>query len=76
MMFWGHTAERGLQTARDQEVHLVMLDLRLPGMSGLQTLEKLKVRVSGPVIIMTAYGEVKTAVQAMKSGAYDYIQAF
>ncbi len=68
------TAEEGIQTVRDQEVHLVMLDLRLPGMSGLQALERLKLQgYQGPVIIMTAYGEVKTAVQAMKSGAYDYI---
>ena len=51
-----------------------MLDLRLPGISGLQALQELKAQGhQGPVIIMTAYGEVKTAVQAMKSGAYDYI---
>lgn len=68
------TAEDGLQAVWDQEVHLVMLDLRLPGMNGLQALEKLKLQgYQGPVIIMTAYGEVKTAVQAMKFGAYDYI---
>ncbi len=68
------TGERGLQIAGSQEVHLVMLDLRLPGISGLKTLEKLRLQgYQGPVIIMTAYGEVKTAVQAMKSGAHDYI---
>lgn len=68
------TGEKGLETAKTQEVHLIMLDLRLPGMSGLETLERLGTQgYQGPVIIMTAYGEVKTAVKAMKSGAYDYI---
>ena len=68
------TGEQGLETAKTQEVHLIMLDLRLPGISGLETLKKLRTQgYRRPVIIMTAYGEVRTAVKAMKSGAHDYI---
>ncbi len=68
------TGSEGLQIAGKQDVHLIMLDLRLPDTTGLEILERLSSRgYHGPVIIMTAYGEVKTAVEAMKSGAHDYI---
>src|SRR5262245_3421850 len=55
-------------------VDLVLTDLNLPGMSGLELLKK--VRVEYPeisVVIITAYGTIETAVAAMKAGAYDYI---
>ncbi|HNV71831.1 MAG TPA: sigma-54 dependent transcriptional regulator [Candidatus Ozemobacteraceae bacterium] len=53
---------------------IVMLDIRLPGMSGLDVLKELKhLDASTPVIMMTAYGDVETAVTAMKLGATDYI---
>src|SRR5205809_4459603 len=54
---------------------LVLLDIRLPQMSGLAVLRQLK-RMSAelPVIMMTAYSEVQTAVQAIKLGALDYLQ--
>jgi DNA-binding NtrC family response regulator len=68
------TGSEGLQIAGKQDVHLIMLDLRLPDTTGLEILGQLSSRgYHGPVIIMTAYGEVKTAVEAMKSGAHDYI---
>ncbi|OIP66721.1 MAG: hypothetical protein CO150_07265 [Nitrospirae bacterium CG_4_9_14_3_um_filter_53_35] len=53
---------------------LVLLDIRLPDMDGLSLLKKMRETVPDLlVIIMTAYPEVPTAIQAMKSGAYDYI---
>ncbi len=53
---------------------LVLMDIRLPGMDGLQVLRKMKEAVPDLlVIIMTAYPQVQTAIRAMKSGAYDYI---
>lgn len=52
----------------------VLLDLRMPGMDGIQTLRELKKIDSRiPVIILTAFGDIPTAVQAVKQGAYDFI---
>jgi DNA-binding NtrC family response regulator len=53
---------------------LVLTDLKMPGMDGLQLLAKLRESDSDlPVIVMTAFGEVETAVKAMRSGARDYL---
>ncbi len=58
----------------DEPFALVLTDLRLPGMDGLQFLKKVRNRdASPPVIVMTAFGTVETAVEAMKSGASDYL---
>lgn len=68
------SAEKGLQIILDDEPDLVLLDNRLPEMTGLELLEKLKAQERGLIVIMiTAYGLVETAVKAMKLGAYDYI---
>ena len=63
-----------LEILQKQPHDLVMTDLNLPGMSGLDLLKK--VRAEYPettVVLVTAYGTIKTAVEAMKSGAYDYL---
>ncbi len=53
----------------------VVLDVRLPGMSGLELQEKLRARgIDIPVIMITAFGDVPTAVRAMKGGAADFIE--
>src|SRR3981081_3858401 len=52
----------------------VLLDLRLPGVGGLEALHAIKKhRADALVIVVTGYGTVKSAVQAMKDGAYDYV---
>ncbi|ACB83851.1 response regulator [Natranaerobius thermophilus] len=66
--------EEALEKLRTQDYDLVLLDLKLPGLNGLQVLEK--VRDEGrdvKVIMMTAYGTVERAVNAMKLGAIDFI---
>lgn len=71
------SAGDGLQAiARiSKEVYdLIFLDMKMPGMSGMEVLDKVKaVLPDAVVILMTAYGTIETAVEAMKKGAYDYI---
>jgi DNA-binding NtrC family response regulator len=73
------SAEDGLRrleaVASDGDgVALVMTDLRLPGVDGLEFLRKVRAQTPGvPVIVMTAFGTVETAVEAMKAGASDYL---
>ena len=63
-----------LALARDRAVDIVLTDLKMPGMSGVELLEALKKMNPGiEVIIMTAYGSVESATEAMKLGAVDYI---
>jgi len=67
-------AETGLQLLVREKIDLVMTDLRLPGMSGLEFLQAVKrVNAALPVVVMTAYGTVESAVEAMKIGASDYV---
>ncbi len=67
-------AEAGLKLFREHRIDVVVTDLKLPGMNGLEFLEAVKRADSRiPVIVMTAYGTVETAVEAMKAGASDYI---
>ena len=69
-----HDARAGLLQLERSEPDVVLTDLRMPGMDGLELLQKVKeVRPETMVILMTAYGTVKTAVRAMKLGAEDYL---
>src|SRR6202041_3124612 len=57
-----------------EPVHLVLTDLKLPGVSGLQFLHNAKLQNPAlPIVVMTAFGSVETAVEAMKAGASDYV---
>jgi DNA-binding NtrC family response regulator len=68
------SAETGLQLASTEPFDLVLSDYKLPGMTGVEFLQALKrVNANLPVVIMTAYGTVEAAVDAMKAGASDYI---
>jgi len=64
-----------LKAAPDLEPGCILLDIRMPGMDGLEVQEALKAKgVTLPVIIMTGHGDVSLAVRAMKSGAIDFIE--
>ncbi len=66
------TAEEGWKLA--DEADLVLTDLKLPGMDGLELLEKVKQQNSHtPVVVMSAFGTVENAVEAMKRGAVDFL---
>jgi DNA-binding NtrC family response regulator len=67
-------AESGLKLLRENHIDLVVTDLKLPGMSGLEFLQAIKRQNAAlPVVVMTAFGTVETAVEAMKAGAGDYV---
>src|SRR3954466_5551700 len=67
--------EEGLRLARDGSFDVVLSDMRMPGLSGLDVLRKLREqRVDSVFIIMTGFGTVDTAVEAMKLGAVDFVQ--
>jgi len=68
------TAEEGMESALRERVDVVITDLKLPGMTGLELLKLLKEkRPLLPVIMMTAFGSIETAVEAVKAGAYDFL---
>ncbi|MBI1873726.1 MAG: sigma-54-dependent Fis family transcriptional regulator [Acidobacteria bacterium] len=67
------SAEDALEALRADSFDLMLLDVRLPGMSGLVAVEEiLKVDARIPIIVMTAHGTRDSAIEAMRRGAYDY----
>ena len=65
----------GLKLAEQEQPDLVFLDIKMPQMDGLEVLKKLKERDgSPPVVILSGHGTVKTAVEAVKLGAFDFIE--
>lgn len=68
------SGEEALQMVRDHAPDMVLLDVRLPGMSGIDTLARIRqIADKLPVLLITAYADVRQAVAAVKSGADDYL---
>src|SRR5271154_5950064 len=68
-------AKAALETVRRHRVQVVLTDLMMPGISGLELLRAIKqISADTEVVMMTAYGTVETAVQAMREGAYDFVE--
>src|ERR671912_515979 len=69
------TGEDGFEIARGGLFDVILSDMRMPGISGIDVLRKLRdVRVDAAFIVMTGFGTVDTAVEAMKLGAVDFVQ--
>lgn len=67
--------EEGLEMIAENNYDIILLDLKMPGMDGLEVLKRLREIAQGVrVIIITAYGTIENAVEAMKLGAVDFIQ--
>jgi DNA-binding NtrC family response regulator len=68
------TAEEALETLQSGPVELAIADLKMPGIGGMELIRRIKDRwPETEVVVMTAYGSIDTAVEAMRCGAYDYM---
>jgi nitrogen regulation protein NR(I) len=66
--------DKGLAQAKEQPFDVVITDLKMPGLSGLELVEQLHAsKPKLPIILMTAFGTTETAIEATKLGAYDYL---
>lgn len=68
------SGEEAIQLLTEKSVDLVLLDIRLPGMDGIETLQRIKaMRPELLAIMMTAFEDIKTVITSMKMGGYDYL---
>lgn len=68
------SGEEGIQMAEQHSPHVILLDNRMGGMSGIEALQHLRgINPNAMIILMTAYGTTQTTIEAMKFGAFDYI---
>src|SRR5262245_25654034 len=73
--FTADGARAALEIVRRHRVQVVLTDLMMPGINGVELFRALKeVSPDTEVVLMTAYGTVETAVQAMRDGAYDFVE--
>src|SRR5262245_10840676 len=68
-------AQAGLKIAEKDDPDLIFLDIKMPQTDGMEVLRKLKeLEIAAPVVMLSGHGNVKTAVEATKLGAYDFIE--
>nr|WP_254053697.1 sigma-54 dependent transcriptional regulator [Singulisphaera sp. GP187] len=73
-VFTARTAKEGIELAQRQRPDAVILDVRLPDMSGLDAFDRIRqIDARLPVIVITAFAATETAIQAMKRGAFEYL---
>ncbi len=73
--FESNTAAEGRKILTDHEIDLLILDVRLPGVNGLDILKEVKCQYPGmEVIVISAHGDMDTVIKAMRLGAFDYLR--
>lgn len=69
------TGEEFLSSQNAQTFHCVLLDMRMPGMDGIAVIRELEKRGDGPaIVVLTGHGDIPLAVEAMRLGAFDFIE--
>ncbi|RJX33085.1 MAG: sigma-54-dependent Fis family transcriptional regulator [Desulfurivibrio sp.] len=69
------SAEKAFEVLQQEKIHLVLLDIWMPAMDGMEALPRIKEQFPGlPVIMISGHGNIETAVQATKMGAFDFIE--
>lgn len=69
------SGRKALDLCRQHRVHVVLTDVMMPGMTGMELLKALEtVAPDAEVVLMTAYGTIETAVEAIRAGAYDFVE--
>lgn len=73
-VFTANSGQEGLEKLAQEKVDVVILDIRMPGMDGIETLKEIKKKKPlVEVILLTGHGTTETAVEGLKLGAYDYL---
>ncbi|MDZ4203763.1 MAG: sigma-54 dependent transcriptional regulator [Bacteroidales bacterium] len=73
--FEANTAKEGKKILNNNKIDLLILDVRLPGVNGLDILKEVKIQYPGmEVIIVSAHGDMDTVIKAMRLGAFDYLR--
>jgi len=73
-LYVAHSGEEALQVVHGHPIDVVVLDMRMPGMDGLQTLREIKLHHPAiEVIMLTGHANVDAAVEGMELGAFDYL---
>ncbi|RLD90211.1 MAG: sigma-54-dependent Fis family transcriptional regulator [Bacteroidetes bacterium] len=65
--------EQALELAGEENFDAILLDIKMPGMDGMEVLDKLMTITDAPIIMISGHGTIETAVDAIKKGAYDFI---
>ncbi|WP_321494103.1 response regulator [uncultured Desulfobacter sp.] len=74
MVSSAYSGQRALDLLETTKIDVVILDIRMPGMDGIETLKKIKAKHPlVEVILLTGHGSTETAVEGMKEGAFDYL---
>ena len=69
-----YSGHEGLETLENNTIDVVILDIKMPGMDGIETLREIKKKYPlVEVILLTGHGSTETAVEGMKLGAFDYL---
>ncbi len=67
--------QKGIDLIRKNEYDIVLCDIKMPGMDGIEVLEKIQILApDAPVVMISGHGNIDTAVESIKKGAYDYIE--
>ncbi len=73
-VFVASSAEQGMQLAAECQPDLLILDVRLPGMDGLSAMQEFhRILGQAPIVVITAFGDLPTAIKAVQNGAFEYV---